>query len=66
MDRSVLTPVHTRTRATGPRKLTCTWDDPSVMMTWDNAGDNDGQGVVCILQGAPLWFTVLVNWFCWS
>jgi hypothetical protein len=29
-------------------------------MTWDNAGDNDGQGVVCILQGAPVWFTVLV------
>jgi hypothetical protein len=29
-------------------------------MTWDNAGDNDGQGVVCILQGAPVWFAGLL------
>lgn len=49
----------------GPRKLTCTWDDPSVMMTWDNAGDNDGQGVVCILQAMILVFFAVAGSFWW-
>jgi hypothetical protein len=41
----------TESPASGPKKTYCTWDDTPVVMTFAAARENDGQGVVCILQG---------------
>jgi hypothetical protein len=38
---------------TGPERTNCTWDDTPVLQTFAGARDNDGQGVVCVLQGTP-------------
>jgi hypothetical protein len=46
--------------------IMCTWDEVPKPITMDNAGDNDGQGVACIMQGIIVYYCVLacvIWWF---
>ncbi|ELR23361.1 uncharacterized protein ACA1_069450 [Acanthamoeba castellanii str. Neff] len=49
----------------GPERTNCTWDDTPVLQTFAGARDNDGQGVVCILQGMLIMFGGLAGSFWW-
>jgi hypothetical protein len=40
----------------GPVRTTCTWDDAQLPITMDNAHENDGQGVVCIMQAIGMYY----------
>jgi hypothetical protein len=45
----------------GPERTYCTWDDSPVLQSFDGARDNDGQGVVCVLQGTECCVHCLVR-----
>lgn len=50
----------------GPERTICTWDDTPIGVSMDNADDNDGQGVMCIIQAiGHYYFGLAVNfwWF---
>jgi hypothetical protein len=49
----------------GPRRTTCSWDDVPVAITMDNAHENDGQGVVCIMQAIGTYYFGLTCNFWW-
>ncbi|ELR24895.1 uncharacterized protein ACA1_175710 [Acanthamoeba castellanii str. Neff] len=40
----------------GPVRTTCTWDDAQVAINMDNASENNGQGVVCIMQAIGTYY----------
>ncbi|ELR23372.1 Gprotein-coupled receptor [Acanthamoeba castellanii str. Neff] len=49
----------------GPERTYCTWDDTPVLQSFDGARDNDGQGVVCVLQGMMVMYGGLAGSFWW-
>ncbi|ELR20679.1 Frizzled/Smoothened family membrane region protein [Acanthamoeba castellanii str. Neff] len=48
----------------GPRRTFCTWDEVPVLQTFEGARDNNGQGVVCVLQGMLIMYGGLAG-SCW-
>jgi len=49
----------------GPRRTYCTWDDTPVLQSFDDARDNNGQGVVCVLQGMMVMYGGLAGSYWW-
>jgi hypothetical protein len=49
----------------GPKRTTCTWDDVPVGVSMDNAHENGGQGVVCIMQAIGIYYFGLACNFWW-
>ncbi|ELR24894.1 Frizzled/Smoothened family membrane region protein [Acanthamoeba castellanii str. Neff] len=49
----------------GPRRTTCTKDEAPTAVTMDNASENNGQGVVCIMQAIGTYYFGLTCNFWW-
>jgi hypothetical protein len=49
----------------GPVRTSCTWGEVRVQVTMDNASENTGQGVVCIMQAIGTYYFGLANIFWW-
>jgi hypothetical protein len=49
----------------GPVRTSCTWGEVRVQVTMDNASENTGQGVVCIMQAIGTYYFGLASIFWW-